>query len=359
MRRKFGFWLVYAVAWLPFAVSYVTFFFGHLGRSFGDAITTSLTGVVPAALLGVGVVAACDWIPWSGKQRAVFVSTHLILAVVYYELWMSAVRLFSGLEQKIAGALTPGLRPSPTSFDVGMITGVMIYATIAAIVYAIGAMERLRAEEARVVQMESLRTRAELETLRAQLNPHFLFNTLHSVMALVRHDPKLAEDALEKLAALLRYTLMSSSQGSDVTLREEIDFVRDYLRLEQIRLGGRLCVEEKLQREALDCMVPPLTLQPLIENSIKHAIATQSKGCLVTIDANRHNGVLTLQVSDDGPGASADAVAKSAGSGLRIARQRLAARYRNDAAFEIDTRPGQGFAVRMEIPATELALTSK
>jgi LytS/YehU family sensor histidine kinase len=207
--------------------------------------------------------------------------------------------------------------------------------------------------------MESLRTRAELETLRAQLNPHFLFNTLHSVMALVRHDSKLAEDALEKLAALLRYTLMSSSQGSDVTLREEIDFVRDYLRLEQIRLGGRLCVEEKLQREALDCMVPPLTLQPLIENSIKHAIATQSQGCLVTIDANRHNGVLTLQVSDDGPGASADAVAKSAGSGLRIARQRLAARYRNDAAFEIDTRLGHGFAVRMEIPATELALTSK
>ena len=317
----------------------------------------SLTGVVPAALLGIGVVAICDRLRWSGKHRALFVSTHLVGGVLYFELWMSAVQIFSWLERRIESALPTAPNPSAPSFDAGIITGLMIYATIAAIVYSIQAMERLQAEQARVAQLQNLQTRAELEALRAQLNPHFLFNTLHSLMALVRHDPKLAEDALEKLATLLRYTLMSSSQGCDVTLREEIDFVRDYIRLEQIRLGERLRVEETLQPEALDCKIPPLMLQPLIENSIKHAIATQAKGCLVTINANRNNGVLTLLVSDDGPGASAAAIAKSAGSGLRIARQRLTARYRNDATFEIDTRPGQGFAIRMEIPATELAST--
>jgi TRAP-type mannitol/chloroaromatic compound transport system permease large subunit len=359
VRRKFGFWLVYAVAWLPFAASYANYFFRHLGQPLGQAVMASLTGVVPAALLGMGVVAICDRLQWSGKHRALFVSTHLVGGVLYFELWISAVQIFSWLEHRIESVLPTVRNPSAPSFDAGMITGLMIYATIAAIVYSIQAMERLQAEQARVAQLQNLQTRAELEALRAQLNPHFLFNTLHSLMALVRHNPKLAEDALEKLATLLRYTLMSSSQGSDVTLREEIDFVRDYLRLEQIRLGERLRVEEKLQREALDCMIPPLTLQPLIENSIKHAMATRKKGCLVTINANRHNGVLTLLVSDDGPGTSAAAVAKSAGSGLRIARQRLAARYRTAAAFEINTQPGQGFAIRMEIPATELAATSK
>jgi sensor histidine kinase YesM len=350
VRRSFGFWFVYALAWLPFAASYVTFYVGHLGRTVADGITTSLTGVIPAALLGIGVVAICDRFPWSRKRRVWFVSVHLVLAICYFQVWMSAVRILFGLEQKIENAVAAGKGPSTASFDAGMITGLMIYATIAAIVYSIDAMTRLRAEEARVAQLESLRTRAELETLRAQLNPHFLFNTLHSLMALIRHDAKAAEDALEKLAVLLRHTLMTSSQTEDVALRDELDFVRNYLSLERLRLGDRLQVQESADEEALNCVLPPLTLQPLVENSIKHAIGSQPQGGILKIKAERYGGVLRLEVLDNGPGANINDLAQSGGLGLGIVKQRLSARYNGQAKVQIDTQPGHGFAVRIEIP---------
>lgn len=266
---------------------------------------------------------------------------------------MAAVGVFHGLVQKIQQGASTGSAASATSFDAGMITGLMIYATIGAIVYSIQAMERLRTEEARVAQLESLRTRAELETLRAQLNPHFLFNTLHSLMALVRHDPKAAEDALERLATLLRHTLMTTTETKDVRLREELDFIQNYLALERLRLGERLRVEENIQTDTLDCMIPPLTLQPLVENSIKHAISSQRHGGQLTIKSGRHDGYLELEVLDDGPGANLDDIACSDGAGLKIARQRLVTRYDNRASFEVTTRPGAGFCVRMQIPVSE------
>jgi hypothetical protein len=354
VRRSFAFWLVYAVAWLPLATSYVKFFVAHHGWTFSNAVATSLTGVIPAALLGAGVVAICDRFPWSRKRRVRFVSTHVVLSVVYYEVWMTLVRIFHGLQQRIehGASVTSGV--SAGSFDVGMITGLMIYATIAAIVYAIQAVEQLRAEEARVAQLQVLRTRAELEALRAQLNPHFLFNTLHSLMALVRHDTRMAEDALEKLASLLRHTLMTSSHTKDVALRDELDFVQSYLDLERLRFGNRLRVEQAIEEETLDCVLPPFTLQPLIENSIKHGIGNRAEGGTLTIKANRHDSLLSLEVLDDGPGANMGDLPTSAGSGLRIAQQRLTTRYEGRAKFQIDTRPGQGFAVRMEIPQASL-----
>jgi sensor histidine kinase YesM len=351
MRKRLGFWFVYTLAWVPLATSYVTFYAGHLGEPLDRAITKSLTGVLPAASLGALIVALCERLPWSRKRRVTLLAVHAILAVLCFELWMAGVRVFYLLEQKIDSLSR--LSGSGSPFDAGMITGIIIYSTIAAIMYAMQATQRLGEEQARVAQLESLRTRAELDALRAQLNPHFLFNTLHSLMTLVRHDGKAAEDALEKLAMLLRHILMSSSQNADVTLVEEIDFIRDYLSLEQIRLGERLRVKENIQSNALDCTVPPLILQPLIENSIKHAIANQSNGGLLTINANRRNDILTLEILNDGPGTTCEAIAKSTGAGLRIARERLATRYTNTAKFQIDTRPGAGFTVRMELPINE------
>jgi signal transduction histidine kinase len=353
MRRSFRFWLVYGIAWLPFVASYVMLFVTHLGRSFPEAIKASIFGVLPAALLGLGVVAICGRFPWSPERRGRFLSIHLLSAILYLSLWFAAVRILYAVDWKIEYGSWSGLASSRSSFEVGFFTGLMIYATIAGIVYAIQAMERLRVEEARVARLENLRTRAELEALRAQLNPHFLFNTLHSLMALVRHDPKAAEDALERLATLLRHTLMTTRETEDVALREELDFIQNYLSLERLRLGERLRVEEKIEPETLGCTLPPFTLQPLIENSIKHAIGSQVSGGLLTIKTERHDGVLRLEVLDNGPGANREQVAASHGSGLRIARQRLITRYKDRARFQIETRPGHGFAVRMEIPAND------
>src|SRR6266705_2303346 len=262
---------------------------------------------------------------------------------------MATRQVLYALDKRIEYGST---RSSLEVLEVGFVTGLLVYVTIAGIVYAIQATERLHAEEARVRQLENLRTRAELEALRAQLNPHFLFNTLHSLMALVRHDPKAAEDALERLASLLRHTLMTMKDAEDVELSSELDFVENYLALERLRLGDRLHIEKRIQAESLGCRLPPFALQPLIENSIKHAISTQPRGGLLQIGTERRNGVLYVEVLDDGPGAKPEDVEMSNGIGLRIVRQRLLTRYGDQANFRLDTGLGKGFSVRMEIPTS-------
>src|SRR6266853_1762949 len=288
MRRSFRFWLVYSIAWLPYAASYMALFITHLGRTFFEAIKGSILNVLPAALLGVGVVAVCQRLHWSPQRRYRFLSAHLVFASLYVALWMNAVPFLNAAGQLIRYGSWSYSREG--SFQGGFFTGLLIYVTIAGVVYAVQTTERLRAEEARATRADNLRTRAELETLRAQLNPHFLFNTLHSLMALVRHDPVAAEDALERLASLLRHTLMTMKDAEDVMLSEELDFTDNYLALEHLRLGDRLRIERKIQPETLGCRLPPFTLQPLIENSIRHAIATQPRGGVLQIKTEHPNG---------------------------------------------------------------------
>jgi len=339
---------VYSIAWLPYAASYMALFITHLGRTFFEAIKGSILNVLPAALLGIGVVAVCQRLHWSPQRRYRFLSAHLVFASLYVALWMNAVPFLNAAGQLIRYGSWSYSREG--SFQGGFFTGLLIYVTIAGIVYAVQTTERLRTEEARATRAENLRTRAELEALRAQLNPHFLFNTLHSLMALVRHDPLAAEDALERLAALLRHTLMTMKDAEDVVLSEELDFVENYLALEHLRLGDRLRIEKRIQAETLGCRLPPFTLQPLIENSIRHAISTQPQGGVLQINAERRDGLLCLEVSDDGPGAKLQDVEASNGIGVRIVRQRLLTRYGDQASFDLVTWPGKGFSVRLEIP---------
>lgn len=349
MRKSFRFWLIYTVAWLPFATSYFTLFRSHLGRSAFESIKGSLFNVVPAALFGVGIVIACRRLPWSQNRRYRLLFIHLVLVCLYSLLWFVAPPFLNAVDQEIERG-TWNFQIGGT-FQGGIITALMIYLTIVGIVYAIQTNEGLRAEAARATRAEALRARAELEALRSQLNPHFLFNTLHSLMALVRHDPQAAEDALEKLSLLLRHTLIAKQDAEDCLFSEELDFIQGYLALEKIRLGDRLRFEEVIEPAALTCRLPPLTLQPLVENSVKHAISSRAEGGLLTIMAERRNGFLALEVSDDGPGADVAELDRSAGSGLKIARQRVATRYGDGATFKIITAPQEGFNVRLEIPS--------
>ena len=149
----------------------------------------------------------------------------------------------------------------------------------------------------------------------------------------------------------MRHTLVVKQDAEDCSFSEEIDFIRNYLALEKIRLGDRLRLEEVIEPGALGCWLPPLTLQPLVENAVKYAIAARAEGGVLTIRAERNNGLLVLEVSDDGPGTEPDSLEQSVGTGLKIARQRLMTRFGDRARFEVITQPQNGFAVRMEIPA--------
>lgn len=206
--------------------------------------------------------------------------------------------------------------------------------------------ERLRAQ-ARLSQ-------AELTALRAHLNPHFLFNTLHAVSALMREDPARAEEALERLSELLRYALRLDRERCDlVRLADEADFVRHHLALEALRFGPRLRTVLHFDPAACDALVPPFTLQPLVENAVKHAVGPRREGAALTVTAvlDEEEETLHLRVCDDGPGADAARAAASPGLGLRAVRQRAEARFGPRAVVAVRTAPGEGFDVTVTLPA--------
>lgn len=345
------FWRIYAAAWLPYATLYTALFLTDGRNRPLAAVAATVLNISTAALLGVAVVWMCGRLAWPARRPAAFAAAHAAAAFAYAGGWFCALMLALSLQSSAReGRWSPVWFTGPAQHW-QLFAGVMVYGTIAGLSYAVQAGTRLREEEARAARAEALRARAELQALRAQLNPHFLFNTLHSLMALVRHEPASAEDALERFAGLLRYTLHARRQEvDDVTLADEWAFVRDYLALERIRLGDRLRVAEDVDDEALECTVPAFTLQPLLENAIRHAVAPHAKGACVRVDLRRSDDALEIGVDDDGPGAEPHAVEGAPGLGLRAIRQRLRARYGDAAEMTVDTRPGAGFSVRIRVP---------
>lgn len=166
--------------------------------------------------------------------------------------------------------------------------------------------------------------RSELKALRAQINPHFLFNALNTVAGLIPSNPELAEETVEKLAEVFRYTLQRSEAEME-PLSQELDFVRAWLDVQQARFGQRLRVEIEAESDTLAARVPAMTLQPLVENALKHGVAVTSQPCLVTICACLRDDTLVLTVTDTGPGPKEPTT--DTGHGLKNVRERLAGYY--------------------------------
>lgn len=234
----------------------------------------------------------------------------------------------------------------------------MTYVVIAGIFQAVRMSHAARRQAAAIEQARMLLVASELDALRSKLNPHFLFNTLHSIIALTRKNPDAAETALFQFSDMLRYVLnvernSGETSGKDrVTLDEELRFTRDYLELESLRLGPRLSVKWELDDDAAGHPLPALSLQPLVENSIKHAFNPHSRpGTLHIRTRIEDDGkVLALSVGDDGPGADPAAVRRSNGLGIRTVERRLQLEYGPRGGLSIDTAPGAGFVVTMSIP---------
>jgi sensor histidine kinase YesM len=362
--RGATFWWLYAAAWPPLAASYVVVFLSTGAIAPGLAIASALYNVVPAALCGVAAVRVCDRVRWPPRRRAAFFAAQLGLAAGYAIAWAAAVAVVFTVASSIQHRAFTLSYLSSWALQWTLFSGLLIYGTIASACYARHIARRLRDEQLRAERLEALRARAELAALRAQLQPHFVFNTLHSVMALVRRDRAAAERAIEQLAQLLRYALRGEPAGGagpatdDVRLEDELAFVDTYLALEALRLGDRLRIERRIDPDALDCAIPALTVQPLVENAIKHAVAPRAAGGTLTIAAGvAADGKLWIEVRDDGPGADPRAVDASRGMGLRLVRQRLETRYPGDTGFEVVTAPGAGFAVRLRGPAVALGAT--
>jgi len=225
--------------------------------------------------------------------------------------------------------------------------------------YATNWQERLatsfsRATEERE-QLEARLARAQLQSLRLQLHPHFLFNTLNTINALIGTDRHAAERVVSGLSELLRMSLSSASE-QEISLAKELELLAHYIEIQQIRFQDRLTVSFRVDPDARYALVPNLMLQPLVENAIRHGIAPRAAPGHVVVTAARQGGRLELSVVDDGVGES-PRVEHRDGVGLGNTRARLLSLYGSDHRFEAGSASTGGFAVRIEIPfRTDLAV---
>lgn len=225
------------------------------------------------------------------------------------------------------------------------IFGAVVYSFFAVRERLFDTVAALAEKEVHEQQLLRLKTKAELEALRAKVNPHFLFNTLNSIASLIPTDPAKAEEMVQRLARLFRYTLDASNRDL-IKLEDELRLCREYLEIEKVRLGSRLTYEITSDAGLADMLLPGLLLQPLIENSVKHGIAATKNGGRITLTAQRNDTSCCVEIVDTGKGFDRAHVAE--GFGLSSVRERLILHYGETARFEMETE--NGVRIRMQIP---------
>jgi sensor histidine kinase YesM len=180
---------------------------------------------------------------------------------------------------------------------------------------------------------------ARFASLESRVRPHFLFNTLNSISALIREDPSQAERMIERLSTLLRFSLDSELAGL-VPLRQELTVVRDYLEIEKVRFGARLAYRMEVDENAREQMVPALSIQTLVENSVKYAVGTKREGAEIVVSASVREGRLQIEVEDNGPGFGPPLSLKP-GHGLDLLQRRLSSLFGSAASLEVSARDGR------------------
>jgi two-component system, LytTR family, sensor kinase len=277
-------------------------------------------------------------------------------------LYFPALISFAGIHQiihlAVLWSITPRWRQKYPAlvdcyrayFAFGFYIDLIIALLIVIAVHALLYYQSFRASELAQSSLKTQLAQAQLRALKMQLHPHFLFNTLHSISSLVLEDPPKANSMIARLGDFLRLTVDNSEQQL-VTLKEETEFLRCYLDIEQVRFGDRLTVAFELEPQTLSAQVPHLILQPVVENAIQHAIAPRSARGHINIEAKRLNSLLRIAIRDNGPGISSNAnLPWKQGVGLTNVRTRLQQIYGPDFRFELMNASEGGLTAVMEIP---------
>jgi hypothetical protein len=357
LSSRSRFWLAYAgaclVTWSLFVLAGTDYKKG--AWEVWSAVYEACMTLWAPTLLGVTVFPWVRHLHRAQLGMLALLGLHTLAALFFSALWLAGdfvlASLLFGPEHAHATLMQAALWRT--------ITGVFVYVPLATGFTAVLSAQQARASALATAQAEGALARAELAAISGKLNPHFLFNTLNSLIALTRKDAKAAETALMRFSDMLRYVLDTKRGVADrVTLREELDFVRDYLALETLRMGPRLRLDWEIAEETLDDEIPPLTLQPLVENCIVHGIAPSVGGGTISIAARRDalTRGLVLTVHDDGAGCEptrlepSQAPTQRQGIGLGALRRRFALDYEGRARLQLHTAPGAGFRVDIWIP---------
>lgn len=230
----------------------------------------------------------------------------------------------------------------------------MVYWVLVMLSHALDYYSRYRSGELRASRLEAQLAQAQLQALKMQLHPHFLFNTLNSISELIYKNPDTAEQMVTQLSDMLRLSL-DKVGVQEISLKQELEFLNKYLEIEQTRFAERLKVSMEIQPDTLDAYVPNMILQPLVENAVRHGIAPRSGGGHIEIHARRDDGMLRMEVRDDGRGLTEDAphISLNGGVGLANTRARLEHLYGVTHRFKLSSPPGHGLTVSLTIPFRE------
>jgi signal transduction histidine kinase len=338
--RRLG---LYAIAWAPLTVLLL-----YLFRAAG--LTAPEAGVLLCVLVPLyAVMCLSAWYPsratpiqTSGFARVAV--TQAAAAIVVSTVWTALAALYIAA----LGLLEPfqSLPGHPGVLRLIFATGILLYLLSAAFHYVLFSMEAARESEEREYGARVLAREAELRALKAQINPHFIFNCLHSISALTAVDPGKAREMCISLADFLRITL-GMGQKSQIPLGEELALARRFLDIERVRFGTRLQVEEAIDDTVLTCVVPPLLLQPLVENAITHGVAHLPEGGWIHLNAQASGDRLTISIENNFDPDSRSS--RRSGIGLANVRERIEARYGNAASFSANA-DGDRFRVALSMP---------
>jgi two-component system, LytTR family, sensor histidine kinase AlgZ len=336
---------LYLLAWIPFAAMLAYLMAATGGMGVKESIAISLPLCLIYAFICLSAYYSCRATPFNRTTISKFVITHGAGALLASGIWILIAKFLSySLSRTDSFPLINAQmsREIPVLFG----AGVLFYLLSVDLYYVLMAVDASREAEARALQAGILAREAELKALKAQVNPHFLFNSLNSISALTSSDPAKAREMCVLLGDFLRRTL-GLGEKSAIPLEEELSLVHSFLAVEKVRFGARIKMEENIDKEAMSVPVPPLLLQPLVENAVVHGIANLVEGGWVRLDVKASNGVLSVIVENT---FDPDAPPKrKSGVGLANVRQRLAARYGNQASLDVKAN-GTSFRVAIILP---------
>lgn len=355
LRRRLAPWLIgfglwTALALLSVAERVIWLLYRDVPIQLGNLTTYALADWYACGIfIPVLVVATRRW-PLDRRHLGSRLPLHLAILVAVV---LGKTALFNWVR--------PFLLPEMDLTFTGLLAGSAISETIAfgavaGVLHAAEFYRRYRERETFAVQLQARLTDAQLRALRAQLNPHFLFNTLNAATALLHRDPEAADAMLTRLGELLRLTLRAEPEH-ETPLHEEVAVLERYLDIMRIRFADRVTVRCEVEPQVANALVPSFILQPIVENAFEHGVARLQRPGAIDITASSSGGALLLRVRDDGPGPASSEHRRGVGVGLANARTRLAELYGGDASLELRTE-ATGTTVEIRLPLRTDALAA-
>ena len=340
--RRLG---LYVLAWIPLGAILMYLLAALGGLSWPRAAALAIPLCVVYAFVCLSAWYSCRATPLETSSFSRLALTHLSAAVVAGGIWIAVAKgmalalstVFVGLDQQIA-----------KDYPLLLGSGVLLYLLAVALHYVLLSDEASHEAERREAEARVLARDSELRALKTQVNPHFIFNCLNSISALTSSDSAKAREMCVLLADFLRKTL-GLGEKTVIPLRDELELTQSYLSVEQIRFGARLKLEEKTEPGVLECLVPPLLLQPLVENAIGHGISNLTEGGWIRIEIGR-GAAESLSIKIENNFDPETPRRRGASIGLKNVRQRLDIAYGHRARFDVQTS-GDRFTVSLDLPA--------